>query len=73
MLNDKKLISANAIARELGCCPRTALSLLKRGVFGSVIQLSEGRSRTHYRVRRSDFLSYLTRNGLAVSLFDNSA
>ena len=73
MLANPQLISARTISKEIGVSPVTAFKMLKRGVFGSVVTLSEGRSRTHYRVRRSDFDFWIHRNGFDQNLFESSA
>ena len=73
MLLNPLLISARTVAAEIGVCPVTAYKMLKRGVFGSVVTLSEGRSRTHYRVRRCDFDAWKNRQGFNQTLFSDSA
>jgi hypothetical protein len=70
----KKLVSSVEIADKIGCARTTALRMLKSGYFGTVIKLSFNSSRTHYRLKREDWESYLSREfksqGIQDTLFD---
>jgi len=57
-----KLISSFEISKHLGIAHATTLRMMKNGEFGSVINLSGCGKRTHLRVRRSDFESWLARH-----------
>ena len=56
---EKKLISSREIAYVLGISPTCAGKMLRAGAFGIPIKLTYSGARTHFRVSREDFNSYI--------------
>jgi predicted DNA-binding transcriptional regulator AlpA len=64
VIPNKDMLSSYDLAQLLGlsnsCCRR----MIKSGVFATPIQLGNTGRRIHWRVRRSDFIIYLERQGI---------